>query len=161
MLVAGVDLAVRRPSALALYDGANAFVKYCENETLIHLLKALRPSLVAIDAPLSVPNGPWRKVDLKAKRMGLKVLPPGWKGMRRLAETGKRLKEELEGSGIRTLETFPASVRRLWRVPLEGDLRDALLCAMTAYRCLKGLCYCVKEDDGEICIPKEVIYSKT
>ena len=151
MLVAGVDLAATRPSALALYDGANFFLRYYDNETLVNVLKAVRPSLVALDAPLSLPSGPWRDVDLKAKKRGIKVLPPGWKGMRKLTEVGTKLKSELEGAGIRVVETFPAPLRKVFRLPFEGDLRDAALCALVAFECERGSCFCVEGEDGSMC----------
>ena len=160
LLVAGVDLAVRRPSALSLFDGSNFVTSYYTNEELKEVLKALRPQLVAIDAPLTATVGAWRKVDLKAKRFGLKPLPPGWRGMRKLTEAGTALREELESAGLRTLETLPSAVRRSYPSVSEGDLRDAELCALVAYLCFLGKCFIIEEDDGRIAVPYEALLGR-
>ncbi|ABU81705.1 DUF429 domain-containing protein [Ignicoccus hospitalis] len=161
VLAAGVDLAVKRPSALAIFDGSNFWTKFLDNEALAPTLGALRPELVAVDAPLEVPEGTWREVDLVARKAGLKVLPPGWRGMRALAEEGKRLREELVGRGIKVIETFPAPLRKLVGLPFEGDLLDAALCALTAYKCLRKECYYVRASDGEMALPVEAALGKS
>ncbi len=152
-LCAGVDLAVRRPSALCITRfPIVTYLGFVNDEELINMIRFLEVQVVAIDAPLSLPEGPWRKVDLEAKRRGLKVLPPGWKGMRKLTEKGIRIKRILESYGIEVIETFPSAMRvpLVHAFPEQKDMLDSAKACSTACAYAKGLAKSVRAEDGII-----------
>ncbi len=154
-LVAGVDLAVRRPSALCIAKPPIVlYLAFVTNECLVSMLSGLGVKVVAIDAPLSKPKGPWRKVDRLARRMGLKVLPPGWKGMRVLTEEGIKLKRKLENKGIIVIETFPRGVkgelRYVYTYTDDKDLGDSVKACAVAYAYVLKEAKVIKAEDGVI-----------
>ncbi len=153
VICAGIDLAVRRPSALCITRfPIVTYLGFVADDELMNMIRFLEVQVVAIDAPLSMPRGPWRKVDVEARRMGLKVLPPGWKGMRKLTEKGIRIKESLERYGIEVIETFPSAVKvpLVHAFPEQKDLLDSAKACSVACAYAKGLARSVKAEDGEI-----------
>ena len=78
---------------------------------LINKVMEYNTKVVAIDAPLSHAKG-YRKVDLKMKKLGFKVLPPGWRSMKLLVDRAIKLKNILEDRGVRVIETHPLSALR-------------------------------------------------
>lgn len=154
-LVAGIDLAVRRPSALCIAKPPIVlYISFVRNEYIPLLLSGLGVRVVAIDSPLSKPKGPWRRVDVLARKAGLKVLPPGWRGMRVLTEEGIRMKEELERKEIEVIETFPRAVkgelRYVYAYVEDRDLKDSLKACAVAYAYVLGEVKVVKAEDGAI-----------
>ena len=153
VICAGIDLAVRRPSALCITRFPIVlYLGFVTDEELINIIRLLGVQVVAIDAPLSLPERAWRKVDLEAKKHGQKVLPPGWKGMRKLTEKGIRVKESLERYGIEVIETFPSAVKvpLVHAFPEQKDLLDSVKACSVACAYAKGLARSVRAEDGEI-----------
>ena len=127
-------------------------------------VEALAPAVVAVDSPLSpATRGPWRSVDLLGRRLGLRLLPPGWRGMARLVEETLR---HLRGPWL-LVETHPSSVVRVAGCRSaeelvekcfsavvadlgERDVADAAVAACVA-RCLVSGCWArVEAVDGSI-----------
>lgn len=110
--VGGIDLAgsPRRPSGVAIiYNGILVYAdKVYFDDEIIGLLRSYNVCIVAIDAPLSHAKG-YRRVDLKMKKRGFRVLPPGWRGMKMLVSRAIRIKSILESMGISVIETHPSS----------------------------------------------------
>ena len=153
LLCAGVDLAVKRPSALCITRfPVVTYLNFVTDEEMINMLRYLEVQVVALDSPLSLPKGPWREVDLEARKRGLKVLPPGWRGMRKLTEKGIRIKEVLERYGITVIETFPSAMKvpLVHTFPEQKDLLDAAKACSAACAYVKGTAKLIKAKDGEI-----------
>ncbi|NPA98365.1 MAG: DUF429 domain-containing protein [Crenarchaeota archaeon] len=170
VIVAGLDLRARsdKPTGIAfLEDNKLVFVsKTYTDEEIIMLINRYNPLVIAIDAPLSHAKG-FREVDKKMIRQGYRVLPPGWKSMKKLVSRALRIKNLLDSKGIHVIETHPRSslkssgcsiekllarigidkerIRRLSR-----DEIDAVIAALTAYHYARGEYISVKDVDGEI-----------
>ncbi len=170
--VAGIDLSgsPRRPSGVAIvYNGVlvHADKLYFDNE-IIDLLKNYNVCLVAIDAPLSHAKG-YRRVDIKMKKKGFKVLPPGWRGMKMLVSRAIRIKIILESMGISVIETHPSSALKNtgfknlvdalsriisiddWSFINKGkDVVDAVIAASVAWAYVYSRTEKISDVDGEI-----------
>ena len=109
-----------------------------DNEILDFIVEK-RPSLVAIDAPLTLPRGrrslegsgpSMRECDRALKRLGLKPLPLTFKAMKQLTIRGIGIKRSLEGLGFRVIEVFPNGAQRVLGLPTKREgienLRKAL-----------------------------------
>lgn len=111
MKVIGIDLAgcAKNPSGFALLSGREikTGLVYSDDE-IIELCIRGRPSVVTIDAPLSMPKrGSLREADASLIKRGFRVFPPTFAGMRRLTERGIRLAKNLRAKRIKVIETHP------------------------------------------------------
>ena len=123
MRFVGVDLAgsPKRPTGWALLDGRTIMVKelYTDNEILTETVQAC-PTLVAIDAPLTMPReGALRRADREMRRLGYPVLPPLLPGMKMLTHRAMRLVGNLRKFGVEVIEIHPTSARRALGMPLK------------------------------------------
>jgi len=178
----GIDLsgAEKNPSGWAFLEGLEARTALLSSdEEIIEATAREGPSLVAIDAPLSLPEvGYAREVDKAMHRLGLHVLPPLFPAMRALTLRGINLSRALRARGLSVIEVHPASTRKVLGLPvkgrasiqtallelgLRGELEerelsihelDAITAALTASLHLLGLSEAVRARDGEIIIPK-------
>ncbi|MEW9491485.1 MAG: DUF429 domain-containing protein [Candidatus Aramenus sulfurataquae] len=142
----GIDLAVRRKTAVGVMEGREVSVNFVkDDEEIVELCKDSRVS--AIDSPLSPSRG-FRQVDREMLRRGLKVLPPSF--MESLVVRALRLSKHL-----RLIETHPTSSEKLmgldWRsFTTSKDEFDAVICSLTAFFYDMGKALKVSADDGEI-----------
>ena len=134
MKVVGIDLAgrVTNPSGFALLSDRKIETRlvYSDDE-IIELCIRERPSVVAIDAPLSLPRrGNLRKADASLIKRGFRVFPPTFAGMRSLTLRGMRLAKELRAKKIRVIEIHPRTSgmllfktpnRERWTTKLRGE----------------------------------------
>ncbi len=162
----GVDLSgPGRDSAYAVVgDDLECRVgRFRGDEELLELALALGPSVVAIDAPLSLPSeGYMRPCDEALARLGLKPLPPLLGGMKAITLRGVRLREALGGRGYLVIEVYPGGAQDILRIArkrrglealrrglerlgirlpargLDGDELDAATAAYTAYAYAHG-----------------------
>ena len=110
------------------------------------------------------------------KKLGFKVLPPGWRSMKLLVDRAIRLKSLLEDKGIEVIETHPLSALRSSgysdieqlinglgiAINIENkhllkikDVADAIIAAIVAKLYLKSKTLKVSDVDGTIyLIPK-------
>ncbi len=184
----GIDLAgsERRPSGWAFIDEdlvAHTILVY-RDEGILRKTLEVRPSVVAIDAPLSHPkSGHFRKADLMLKKIGYSVLPTTFSGMSMLTERGIRLAEKLREHGVEVIETHPRSARKAMgidaanpeevqkaflRLGIRGALEerklsphelDALTAAYTALAYVEGNVVLIGDsEEGYIVLPRGVIY---
>ncbi len=152
---------------------------FTDNE-ILGLIRSLIPIssrvVVAIDAPLSFPkNGFIRDVDKKMISLGLRVLPPGLKGMKLLTGRAIKLCNELRSIGIEVIETHPRSVLKssgcldveslLEKLNIERktvafqghkDLTDAVLAAIAAFCLDHGCSYSVVGNEGTIYVLSKI-----
>jgi len=185
----GIDLAGRpgRPSGWALLKGRIVTVKelYADAEILFETLGA-KPPLVAIDAPLTLPErGALRQADRKMQRRGYPVLPPLFPAMKELTLRAIRLTEALRREQVRVIEVHPASSRKALQMPLKdwhriqeifvemglgGDWEkrplsshelDAVTAAITAHLHIKGKTEGLGDQkEGLIIVPLSAHWSK-
>lgn len=86
-----------------------------------------RPSVVSIDAPLSIPlgrrtiedrSGPHlRAADRELLRLGIRFFPITLGPMRLLTTRGLRLRRQIEAGGLRTIESYPGAAQDLLGIP--------------------------------------------
>jgi len=147
--VVGIDLAVRRPTAVVALRGCEVFYMGLAGEDgeVLRVASLARPRVVAIDAPLSLPEGGrgLRDVEVELRRRGYKLLPPLMGPMRLLTERGVRLSQALgaevvEVHPLTSLRAMGLSRRRVaeWLGVEHGDLVDAAAAALTALAYLQG-----------------------
>lgn len=131
MLVLGLDLAgvESRPTGFCILSGdlsVKTGLIYGDQE-ILELTLSLRPSVVAIDAPLYLPKGRrsledrsgphLRKCDEAMLRAGIRFFPVTLGPMRKLTARGMRLRARLEGSGFRVIEVYPGGAQDLLGIP--------------------------------------------
>ncbi|MCH1770173.1 MULTISPECIES: DUF429 domain-containing protein [Metallosphaera] len=142
----GIDLAVKRKSAVATIDNNVIAVSFLDTDDEI-LEKCKEATVVALDAPLTSARG-YREVDRLLLSRGLRVFPPSF--ISSLTERGIRLSRRL-----RAIETHPTSSLKLpgwdWRqLSPSKDEADAVVCALTANLWVKGKTLVFRARDGEI-----------
>ncbi len=138
-VIIGLDLAgsPKRPTGFCLLRGLRVETKdlFSDDEILAAIVEA-HPDLVAIDAPLHLPpgrssihernNSHYRPCDLELRRRKIPFFPITLGPMRGLTERGMRLRAELEGKGIRTVEMYPGGAQDVWGIPRAARDRKGL-----------------------------------
>ncbi|WP_243678216.1 DUF429 domain-containing protein [Vulcanisaeta distributa] len=115
----GIDLALpnRKRTGFGLIntgDRTYAVDTLSTREEIINSVLRQSPSLICIDAPLGLPkNGINRLVEVKARRLGLRLIPPLLGPMRWLTIYGIQIASELRKYGFRVLEVHPTSTLRI------------------------------------------------
>jgi len=137
---AGLDLAgvEHRPSGAVLTDGLRVMDSHdlFTDREIVDWLLASGVTVVGIDAPLCLPPGRasleerngqhYRPCDLALRQRGIRFFPITLGPMRALTSRGMRLKQELEGHGLRCLETYPGGCQDVWGVPRKGQGIESL-----------------------------------
>lgn len=184
MKIIGIDLAGKQdnPTGFCVLDQDLVILQtlYHTND-IMDYVKEVKPSLIAIDAPLSLPKGRCcLKKDCKCAKFGHfrqaerdirpygRVLPLTFRGMKMLTLRGIELARELR-KDFQVIETHPrTSQKQLGIKDIKKDLSrnyqlpsdpnehelDALLAAVTGYLYLKGECIELGDpEEGVIVIP--------
>ncbi len=168
-IIAGIDLAVAKPSTVAMLLDCIE-IRYMKFNDLAPKLSHAK--LVAVDAPLSLPSkGAFRDFEKDLLRRGYKLLPLTLISMKKLALEGIELKRALEERGVIVLETHPTSVRKAlglsnddvievmkrWgfckRPPKNQDEIDALTCLLVALLYMEGKTEEYKGKEGSMILP--------
>ena len=157
MKFCGVDLAVKRPSAVGVLEGDTVCVK--ELMTNEEIYEECKDALVvSIDSPLSHSSG-YREVDKLMKRRGYKVLPPSW--MKSLVDKAILLQKMF--SNVTVIETHPTSsmknVNINWKdIDKSKDTVDAVMCALVSLFYYEGRALEISASDGRIyLLPKGIL----
>jgi uncharacterized protein len=128
--VVGLDLAgsPRRPTGACRLAGRRAVTRivFSDDEILRYVLED-KPSLVAVDAPLSLPPGRalihdrndshYRTCDIELRKRKIPFFPITLGPMRMLTERGMALAFELGRLGIRVIEISPGGAQDVWGIP--------------------------------------------
>ncbi|MCP8308474.1 MAG: DUF429 domain-containing protein [archaeon] len=145
----GIDLAgvETRDSGICILDEdlkAKVFTLKSDDEIIDCIIK-LRPDIIAIDAPLSLPfgrcclkdtcscrnKGHLRECDRELLRMKIKFFPITLGPMRKLTERGISLKEIIERKGIKVIEVYPGGAQDMLGIPRKqkgiNELRKGLM----------------------------------
>ncbi len=177
MRVMGLDLAgvPKNASGVALLNGRTLRTLLVhEDREIEELCEREKVGLLAVDAPLSLPErGSLRPSDLLLIRMGFRVFPPTFSGMRSLTLRGISLRRRLRRRGIKVIEVHPRTSGRIlfgtpyreewirflgrkgWRVRggTGAHELDACVSALTGLLYLQGKAMEVGEKGGRIIIP--------
>lgn len=146
--VVGIDLAVKRRSSLAFMSGCELLgIANLRADEVVEAVLSWGADVVAIDAPLSEPppHRINRDVEILARKIGLRLLPPGYGPMRDLTRLGIRIAGELSGA-TRVIEVHPSSSAKLMNLDRRAlsrafrgmDQADAVISAITALAYLLG-----------------------
>jgi predicted nuclease with RNAse H fold len=172
VVYAGIDLAAlpKNQTGMAVFNGRYfCQTAYCDEEILRFIIDA-QPSVVAIDAPLTLPRGRCcfddsccgtrkiRECDRALIRMGYRVFPPGFSFMKQLTLRGKALRERLESTGFVVIEVHPRTSKRILGIERFDASKnehesDACAAALTAFLYDRDECIEVGDDEGVIIIP--------
>jgi len=144
--IAGIDLAgsSTRPTGLCFICGKKLETAVVfSDEEIIKQVKEIKPEVVAIDAPLSLPpgrkniedrtGGHFRTCDLALRKKGIRFFPVTLGPMRMLTERGIRLRKKLEKMGFSVIEIYPGGAQDIWKIPRARVSKEGLL------KGLKGL----------------------
>lgn len=140
MIVLGLDLAgsPRRPTGACRLEGGRAQTRILlSNEEILGYVSAVRPALVAIDAPLRLPPGRssfhdrngahYRPCDLELRRRRIPFFPITLGPMRGLTERGMALAADIEPLGAGVIEIYPGGAQDVWGIPRAARDIDGLL----------------------------------
>ncbi len=150
-VVVGIDLAgsPRRATGCCVLRGlrAETAVLFADDE-IIAFIRAARPALVTIDAPLHLPPGRrsiedrngahYRPCDLALRALGIPFFPITLGPMRMLTVRGMVLKKRLARAGFRVLEMYPGGAQDVWGIPRARRDRAKLRAGLVRLG-LKGL----------------------
>lgn len=130
MKIVGIDLAgvETRPSGFCVLDekmNTETHILYSDKE-IIKEVERIRPRVVAVDAPLSMPKGRTslkrrskihlRECDRELLRMKIKFFPITLGPMRKLTERGIKLKKILEWKGFSVIEVYPGGAQDVLKI---------------------------------------------
>ncbi|NWG10066.1 MAG: DUF429 domain-containing protein [Nitrososphaerales archaeon] len=140
----GIDLAgvETRNSGVCILDDrlrARVFTLRNDSEIINSTIKA-GPTIIAIDAPLSLPfgrcclkdtcscrnKGHLRHCDRELLKMKIKFFPITLGPMRKLTERGIGLKKTLESEGFRVIEVYPGGAQDILNIPRKQKGVDEL-----------------------------------
>ena len=140
LVVVGIDLAgsPKRPTGICVLRNliAETHIMFSDDD-ILDFVREARPTLVPIDAPLSLPNGRrtihdragehLRECDRELLRRGIRFFPITLGPMRMLTERGLALKKHLVSLGYQAVECYPGAAQDLWRIPRQHKDRLGLL----------------------------------
>ncbi|MFQ5836530.1 MAG: DUF429 domain-containing protein [Candidatus Bathyarchaeia archaeon] len=181
-IIIGIDLAgaEKNPTGWALWK--NKEISTChlhKNQEILEHLTKFEPTLIAIDAPLSLPKkGAMRKADKEMHRRGYPVFPPRFPAMEKLTLRAMKITQQIKREELHIIEVHPTSTRKALKIPtkdwekiqniflhmgLKGDLKtrvltsheiDAVTAALTGYLHLQGKAELIgDEEEGYIVVP--------
>jgi predicted nuclease with RNAse H fold len=130
MSVIGLDLAgvENRPTGLCILKDMRAETSLAyTDEEILKRTEDVRPIMVAIDAPLSLPAGResieqrtsvhLRECDKELLRRGIKFFPVTLGPMRKLTSRGISLRRNLEAKRFRVIEVYPGGAQDVLGIP--------------------------------------------
>ncbi len=134
MRIIGLDLAgvESRSSGFCVLDEmkAEACLIYADGK-IIQRIEEVKPDLIAIDAPLSLP--PRRKTieertdvhlresDKELLRRRIKFFPITLGPMRKLTKRGIKLRKLLESNGFKVIEVYPGGAQDVLKIPRKQE----------------------------------------
>jgi predicted nuclease with RNAse H fold len=151
MLIVGLDLAgvESRPSGFCTLRDmeAETFLAYADSEILAKI-REIRPAVVAIDAPLSLPPGRksleersdvhLRECDRELLKRKIKFFPITLGPMRKLTARGINLRSILEAEGFIAVEVYPGGAQDVLGIPRKQKGLDKLRAGLEGLG-IKGL----------------------
>lgn len=185
--IMGIDLSGKpeNPTGACFLDKCNIqFSTLFENNEILSYIQKKKPSLIVIDAPLSLPKGRcclskdcscskegrhFRGAEVEMRKYG-RTLPLTFRGMRMLTERGIQIADKLRKE-YTVLESHPRTVQKIlgfsnlyedlkkyFELPeniSEHELDAALLVTAGAFYALGEFMEFGDADEGTIILPKE------
>ena len=181
-IIIGIDLAgaEKNPTGWALWKNKviSTYHLY-ENQEILEHLTSFEPTLIAIDAPLSLPKkGTMRKADKEMYRRGYQVFPPRFPAMEKLTLRAMEIIQQIKREELHIIEVHPTSTRKALTIPtkdwkkiqsvflhmgLKGDLKtrvltsheiDVVTATLTGYLYLQGKADLIgDEEEDYIVVP--------
>lgn len=136
--IVGIDLtgSEKRGSGWCVLEGASAeTLTVHTDEEMVGRIIALKPDLVSIDSPLSLPFGRtvvtdddpgrqqygiMRKCERELKRRGVNVYPALLPSMQGLTRRGMLLAARIRSEGIAVIESYPGAAQDIMAIPRKG-----------------------------------------
>jgi uncharacterized protein YprB with RNaseH-like and TPR domain/predicted nuclease with RNAse H fold/dephospho-CoA kinase len=133
--VVGIDLtgSEARPTGWCLLDDEKAYTRRIEtDEDIVRSTMEVRPKLISIDSPLSLPKGrlsvgdddPGRRTfgitrycERLLKKRGVNVYPSLIQSMQNLTARGIRLAERFRKLGVPVIESYPGAAQDIINIP--------------------------------------------
>ncbi len=144
-VVLGLDLrsSPRYPTGLAVMDRKGRLLDLRvvrTDEAILEAVEAHRPALIAIDAPLALPEGRhcadrdcecasagiMREVDRIAAREGYRPFPALLPSMVNLTLRGIAVRETLQAAGHAVIEVYPGMTQDVLNIPRKGASIEGL-----------------------------------
>lgn len=151
MHVVGIDLAgsEKRQTGFCILDGTKVDTSiFYTNEEIINRIEEVKPDIITIDAPLSLPEGRksiedrtnvhLRECDKELLKRRIKFFPITLGPMRKLTQRGMELKKTLENKGFRVIEVYPGGAQDILKIPRKQKGLDELRKGLEKLR-IKGL----------------------
>jgi len=172
---AGIDLAAlpkNQTGACTLFNDEYQCLTLRSDDEILTFIRDIKPAVVAIDAPLTLPRGRCcfddsccgtrkiRECDRMLISRGYRVFPPGFSFMKQLTLRGISLRKTLEPEGYRLIEVHPRTSMRILGPISFGDAphneheRDACTAALVARLYHEGQYEELGDDEGVVIIPK-------
>jgi hypothetical protein len=140
MLIIGLDLAGsdKRPTGVCILKEmkSETGILYTDQE-IIDKIQQVNPEIIAVDAPLSLPNGRksieertnthLRECDRELLKRRIKFFPITLGPMRKLTERGIKLKKILESMGYKVIEVYPGGAQDVLNIPRKQKGLDKLI----------------------------------
>lgn len=188
-IIIGIDLAgnSKNPTGIAILEKkkVKTLVLHTDEE-ILSIIKKVKPTLVAIDAPLHLPkSGIFRKADKMAIKKGYRVFPPLLPSMKHLTLRAIRLRKLIQERKRQVIEVHPTSSCKALNIPktdweklqtilmhigIEGEAQvrtltvheiDAIIACLTGYLYLKNQTEAIgDEEEGYIIVPKKKDWRK-
>ncbi len=157
----GIDLAAREhnPTGVICIDWNEKSLEeglLFDNDNIHKFIKRNKPTIIAIDAPLSLPTaGNTREEDRKLLKMGFRIFP-FFQSMKELAARGISFSKIYDKS-ITIIEVCPSISAKILGIQREKNkvrrhLEDAKIAARTAIMFYEGKCELV---GGRFYIPRK------
>lgn len=180
MKIVGLDLAGVEKNKTGFCFLENSKVETCvlyKDKEIIEKIKEIKPEIIAIDAPLSLPKkGLMRKIEKELRKKGIRIFPPLLPSMKKLTERGIKIKNILRRNNFRVIETYPGAVKDILRIPRKNKEKlikvlkkfkinirktitehelDAVVCALIGRLFLENKAIAFGDKEGKIILPKK------
>jgi predicted nuclease with RNAse H fold len=133
----GIDLAgvETKKTGFAVLYGIIAKTKVLlSDDQIIDEIISIHPSIVSIDAPLSIPlHGKMRVCEKQLVHMGIRVFPCMFAGMKKLTQRGISLAQRIERNGFKVIESYPGAAQDILNIPRKRRSIKALQQALWNY----------------------------
>jgi len=130
----GIDLSgsEKRPTGVCILRGREAHLEIlASDEQLLSLIKEVRPTVISIDSPLSLPKGRccskdtcecrrigiMRECERTLKKRGINVYPCLIPSMQSLTTRGMTLAKKAEELGFNVIESYPGAAQDIMGLP--------------------------------------------
>ena len=188
MIIIGIDLALpgRIRTGVAILEKNFINIFTIDSKYILNILSRYVINndviYIGIDSPLSKPRyGINRLIEVKARTLGLKLLPPGLDSMLRLTEYAIKITNELSKySNVKIFEVHPSSslrilntnrntiiniinsVFKLSRSKLNEHEVDAVVSLLTVYCYINGFGFEIYDEDPKefLILPKKSCIEK-